>query len=141
MRVLRYQATLFFHVGAKRRSVAASIRGASQDGWPFGSDSPRQLRKTRPRRDGKGSCLMPRGPMKYPRTPDALRDQGVTRKEYVAFLDLLAEYQRKSLLPAGKSRLSPPSSRKVPGEFSFSQTTKSKGQHSGDRQERYGRTH
>lgn len=67
--------------------------------------------ESRLRPDGKESCLMPRGKMKYPRTPEGLTQQGVTRKEYVAFLDLLAEYQQrnKSLLPAGKSRPLPPS--------------------------------
>lgn len=58
--------------------------------------------------------MMARGKLTHPITPAHLREQGVTRKEYCAYLDTLAHYQsmgagaglRRSGLPPG--RITPP---------------------------------
>ena len=39
---------------------------------------------------------MARGKLKHPITPASLRDQGVTRKEYCAFLDLVEHHKARA---------------------------------------------
>lgn len=38
---------------------------------------------------------MARGPLKHPKTPASLTEQGVTRKEYCAFLDLVERHKQR----------------------------------------------
>lgn len=39
---------------------------------------------------------MARGPLKHPKTPASLTAQGVTRKEYCAFLDLVEHHKQRA---------------------------------------------
>lgn len=48
---------------------------------------------------------MARGPLKHPTTPASLTEQGVTRKEYCAFLDLVERHKQRVTInraPAGQ---------------------------------------
>ena len=41
---------------------------------------------------------MARGPLKHPTTPASLTGQGVTRKEYCAFLDLVEHHKARETI-------------------------------------------
>lgn len=48
---------------------------------------------------------MARCPLKHPTTPASLTNQGVTRKEYCAFLDLVEHHKQRATInraPAGQ---------------------------------------